>query len=238
MFGDLGGRVAVVTGGTGGMGTGVVEVLAGAGARVVVPWNVHVELEPFRTAMDRAGVLERVDLREVDVTDAASVEAFFQEVRGAEGRMDILVNGVGAFTMASLSDTSRTTWDRMMTLNATTALMCSRAAVAVMGEAGGRIVNVSAMPAVTRGAAGMSAYAASKAAVLSLTESLAKELRSRRITVNAILPTTIDTPGNRAAMPDADRSAWLAPLDIGQVVRFLVSDEGGIVTGAAVTLGR
>ncbi len=238
MFGDLGGKVAVVTGGTGGMGTGVVEVLAAAGARVVVPWYAPPELEPFREAMERAGLLDRVELREVDVTDPGAVDPLFQGVAEELGRVDILVNGVGAFTMAPLSDTTLESWERMMTLNATTAMICSRGAVGFMGEAGGRIVNVSAMPALDRGAAGMSAYAASKAAVLSLTGSLAKELRSRKVTVNAILPTTIDTPGNRAAMPDADRSRWLEPSEIGQVVRFLVSEEGGIVTGAAVTLGR
>lgn len=238
MFGDLGGKVAVVTGGTGGMGTGVVEVLAAAGARVVVPWNAQPELAPFREAMAKAGVGDRVALRQVDVTDPVAVDALFQAVGREEGRLDILVNGVGAFAMAPLTGTDTKTWERMITLNATTALICSRGAVSVMTEAGGRIVNVSAMPAVNRGAAGMSAYAASKAAVLSLTQSLSKELRSRKITVNAILPTTIDTPGNREAMPDADRSQWLAPSEIGQVVRFLVSDQGGIVTGAAVTLGR
>lgn len=238
MYADLGGKVAVVTGGTGGMGTGVVEVLAAAGARVVVPWYAAPEVEPFRAAMERVGLLDRVELRQVDVTDPNAVDSLFHVVVEELGRLHILVNGVGAFTMASLSDTSLESWDRMMTLNATTAMICSRAAVGVMGEAGGRIVNVSAMPALDRGAAGMSAYAASKAAVLSLTGSLAKELRGRRITVNAILPTTIDTPGNRAAMPDADRSRWLGPSEIGQVVRFLVSDEGGIVTGAAVTLDR
>lgn len=238
MFGDLTGKVAVVTGGTGGLGTGVVQVLAGAGARVAVPWAVSSEVEPFREAMARAGVEDRVETREADLVDADAVDAFFRGVVEGVGSLDILVNGVGAFTMASLLDTTTEAWDRMISLNATTVLLCSRAAVAGMGEAGGRILNVSAMPAVTRGAGEMSAYAASKAAVLSLTQSLAKELRDRRITVNAILPTTIDTPGNRAAMPDADRNRWLDPLEIGQVVRFLVSEEGGIVTGAAVTLGR
>ena len=238
MFGNLEGKVAVVTGGTGALGTGVVRILAGAGAHVVVPWWSEEEVGPFQEAMQEGGTAHRVELQRTNVTDAGEVDALFRSVQESRGRLDILVNGVGGFAAAPLEETDLRLWERMISLNATTVLLCSRAAAAAMGEEGGRIVNVSAMPAVNRGAAGMTAYAASKAAVLSLTHSLSKELRSRRITVNAILPTTIDTPANREAMPDADRDSWLAPDGIGAVIRFLVSEEGGIVTGAAITLGR
>jgi len=238
MFGNLEGKVALVTGGTGAMGTGVVRVLALAGAHVVVPWWSKEEVAPFQEAMEEAGTAHRVELQRTNVTDPGQVDALFRSVAEARGRLDILVNGVGGFAAAPLKETDLSLWERMISLNATSSLLCSRAAAPAMGGAGGRIVNVSAMPAVNRGAAGMSAYAASKAAVLSLTHSLSKELGSRRITVNAVLPTTIDTPANREAMPDADRSSWLAPDEIGEVIRFLVSDQGRIVTGAAITLGR
>jgi len=239
-FGNLEGKVAVVTGGTGALGTGVVRVLARARAHVVVPWWSEAEVEPFQAAMQEAGAMPRVTLQRTNVTDAGDVDTLFHRVEESHGRLDILVNGVGGFAAAPLEETDLRLWERMISLNATSTLLCSRAATGAMGvgAGGGRIINVSAMPAVNRGAAGMSAYAASKAAVLSLTQSLSKELRNRGITVNAVLPTTIDTPANREAMPDADQGSWLAPDEIGEVIRFLASEEGGIVTGAAITLGR
>jgi NAD(P)-dependent dehydrogenase (short-subunit alcohol dehydrogenase family) len=125
----------------------------------------------------------------------------------------------------------------MMAMNATSAFLCCKYAAPFLKASGsGRIVNVAAQPALGRGASNMSAYSASKTAVLNLTYSLSQELVRDGITVNAIVPSTIDTPANRASMPDADRSTWLAPEAIAGVIAFLASDAAGIVTGTAVNL--
>jgi len=152
-------------------------------------------------------------------------------------RLGILVNLVGGFAYASLDDTDPATWQKMLAMNATSAFLCCKYAVPHMRAGGfGRIVNVAAAPALGRGAASMSAYSASKSAVLNLTYSLSQELVRDGITVNAIVPSTIDTPANRAAMPQADRSTWLAPADLAGVITFLASEAAGIVTGTAVNL--
>jgi NAD(P)-dependent dehydrogenase (short-subunit alcohol dehydrogenase family) len=150
-----------------------------------------------------------------------------------------LVNLVGGFAMAPVEGTERAAWERMLQLNATSAFLCIRAAVPAMKAArAGRIVNVSSAPALNRGAEKMSAYSAAKAAVLNLTESLAKELAPWAITVNAIVPSVIDTPANRQASPGADRATWLQPAEVAEVIGFLASEAAGIVTGTAVNLSR
>lgn len=234
---SLDGRVAVVTGGTGALGREVVAGLTEAGARVVVPWRSSEGVEALSDLL--GGEMTRVGLLESDLSEPGDVARLFQVVREEEGRLDALCNLAGGFVYASLEDTDAGTWHRMMDMNATTAFLCSRHAVPLLRESGGgRIVNVASVPAVERGAANMSAYAASKAAVLSLTHSLSAELVDEGITVNAILPSVIDTPQNRAAMPDADTSTWLDPAEIARVVRFLLSQDAAIVTGAAVTLSK
>jgi NAD(P)-dependent dehydrogenase (short-subunit alcohol dehydrogenase family) len=124
------------------------------------------------------------------------------------------------------------TWDRLFALNVKTALNASKAALPYLLESGaGRIVNVGAMAALKSGA-GMGAYAASKAGVHRLTESMAEELKDRGVTVNAVLPSIIDTPANRAQMPEADFDRWVAPADLAAVILFLASREAKAVTGA------
>ena len=180
-------------------------------------------------------------------------------VHQLEGRVALVTGGTGAlgrsvvrrltpryprlscrgFTAAPVQDTVPPAWDQMLAVNATSVFLCCRAAVPLLRvSGGGRIVNVAARPALERGAANMSAYAASKAAVLSLSYSLAKELARDRITVNTIVPSIIDTAANRAAMPRGDQNTWLKPDEIAEVVAFLVSDAAGIVTGSAVNLSR
>ena len=239
MGGRLDGQVAIVTGGTGGLGRHVVPALLEDGAAVHVPWVDGGELEEVRPELEAASESHGGTLRfhSCDATDPAGVEALVEAVGREAAPPRILCNLVGGFALHSLQETTPTTWDRMMGLNARSAFLASRAVAPGMADAGGgRIVNVAAHPAVERGQALLSAYSASKAAVLNLTESLSKELVDRAITVNAVLPSIIDTAGNRAAMPEADRSAWLPPEEIAGVIRFLVGPEARIVTGAAVTL--
>lgn len=232
---SLEGRVAILTGGTGALGRTVTRHFAGAGARVHVPWIVPEEVETFRSEL--GDLASGVTLHRTDLTDPGEVEALVRACVEREGRLDILANLAGGFVYAPIEETSPETWQRMLEMNATTCFLCCRAAAPAMRRQGrGRIINVSARPAVLRGAAGMSAYAASKAAVLKLTQSLAEELAPDGITVNAIVPSIIDTPANRAAMPDADRSRWLPPEEIARVIAFLASDDARTVTGAAVTL--
>ena len=230
-------RVAVVTGGTGALGRAVVRRLLAAGARVHTTWRTEAEVGELQHYLGReAG---KVALHEVDLTREKRVREIFDGIVQEGGRLDILCNIAGGFAMAALEETKLELWERMLALNATTAFVACRAAARHMRDRHyGRMVNVSAAPALERGAPRMSAYAASKAAVLNLTYSLARELGPAGITVNAIVPSILDTPQNRDAMPDADRSGWLSPDEVAEVAGFLVSDAAAIVTGTAVSLDR
>jgi len=226
--------VVLVTGGSGGLGRGVVEVLVDAGARVHVPVRAD-DPEPLgrRARPGNPTLHTGVDLARED-----AVERLFEAIRDAEDRSpEAVVNLAGGFSMAPIEKTDAEEWDRLWQINATTAFLVSRAAFPEMkSRRNGRIVNVSAMPAIERGRSGLSAYGAAKAAVLNLTRTLAKEGGDHGITVNAILPSIIDTPGNREAMPDAETSRWLDPVEIGKVVRFLISDDAKLINGAAIPL--
>lgn len=231
----LAGKVAVVTGGTGALGRAVVKRLLAEGAQLHVPWVV--EREAAEAQAELGAGAGKVALYETDVTDETAVAKLFETVAAKAGGVDILANIVGGFAFAALADTSPDTWRRMLDMNATSCFLCCRAAAPQMKQrGGGRIVNVAARPAVVHGGAMMSAYTASKAAVLAFTQALADELVKDRIGVNAIVPSIIDTPANRQAMPGADASAWLPPGEIAGVVAYLASPEARIVTGAAVTL--
>jgi NAD(P)-dependent dehydrogenase (short-subunit alcohol dehydrogenase family) len=151
------------------------------------------------------------------------------------GRIDVLCNLAGGFRMGdAVHDTPAATWDFLFDLNARTVLHMAQAVVPHMIErGGGKVVNVGAF-AAQKGAAQMGAYIASKSAVIRLTEAMAAELRELNINVNCVLPTVIDTPENRAAMPDADPAHWVAPRDLASVIAFLASDAARAVHGAAL----
>ena len=154
------------------------------------------------------------------------------------GRVDVLCNIAGAFRMGKpLHETTDEDWDFLFDANAKTVLKMSRAVVpSMIRNGGGKIVNVGAYAAL-KGAAQMGAYVASKSAVIRLTETMAAELREKNINVNCVLPTIIDTPENRKAMPDADRSNWVAPADLANVIVFLASPAARAIHGAAITVG-
>ncbi len=235
--GALTGRVTLVTGGSGGLGRGVVKVLLEAGARLHVPIYSDDEI-PALEAFLGDGFSALHLHSDIDLTDEADVTALFDAIREAEGDgPEAVVNLAGGFVMSPVDETDPGAWERMWRMNATTAFLVSRAAFPGMKARGrGRIVNVSALPALNRGQSGLSAYGAAKAAVLNLTHTLSLEGVEHGITVNAVLPSIIDTPGNRKAMPDADRAGWLDPVEIGRVIRSLLSDEAQIVNGAAIPL--
>ena len=228
-------EVAVVTGGTGALGRWVVKRFLEDGRVVYVPWIAEGEVGQLESFL---GPLARnVVLAEANLIEPAGVERYFARVESERGRLDVLCNLAGGFKAAPLTETDPSAWDHLLQMNATSAFLCCRAAVPLMQRGGrGRIVNVGALPALERGASEMSAYTASKSAVLGLTYALARELRPALITVNAIVPEILDTPANRSAMPKADTSKWVRPEDAAKVIAFLASEDAGVVTGSVLVL--
>ncbi len=229
------GQVAIVTGGTGALGQAITGTLLDAGATVAIPYAVPEE----RAALEARLVPElraRLHPAPADVTDEGAFGKFVQAVRERHGRVDALVNGVGGFTGGDLVSTPLSEWERLMALNLTSTVIGCRAVLPAMIAAGrGRIVSI-ASRAVIPPQGGFIAYTVSKAAVITLTQALAQEVKGHGVTVNAVLPSTMDTPANRRAMPDADRSGWVSTQDVARVVVFLISDGAAAVTGAAVTV--
>jgi len=170
----------------------------------------------------------------VDLTSAEEARKAMAEIKAKLGRIDALINIAGGFRSETIESGDIATWDLLYAINVKTTFNASKAALPYLLQSGaGRIVNVGANAAI-KAAAGMGAYAASKAGVLRLTESLADELKNKGVTVNAVMPSIIDTPANRADMPDAKFDKWVAPLDLAAVILFLASDEAKAVTGALV----
>jgi NAD(P)-dependent dehydrogenase (short-subunit alcohol dehydrogenase family) len=230
----LSGKVAIVTGGAGGLGAAVVKALLDSGAAVVVPHRLAGELDALRQrlGLDPAAPLHGHPL---DLTDEQAVAAAYQQHAADLGGLDMLVNVAGGFDGGTpVHETSWAVWQQQLDLNLKTAVLSSAAAAPLLiARGGGAIVNVSSRTATQPGA-GLAAYAASKRAVLQLTEAMAAELLSQNVTVNAILPSTIDTPANRKASPNADFSRWVTPEAIARVVLFLVGPDARIISGAHV----
>jgi NAD(P)-dependent dehydrogenase (short-subunit alcohol dehydrogenase family) len=230
-----GGRVVIVTGGTGALGQAVALRLLADGAAVAVPWIVAGEEQRLVARVDAA---ERARLltAPADVTDAAAMEAFVERVRAWRPRLDGLVTAVGGFAGGSLLETDRATWDHMLALNLTSVFTAARAVVPAMVAARrGRIVTVASRAVVPPGP-GFLAYTVAKAGVVAFTQALAAEVRDAGVTVNAVLPSTMDTPANRAAMPGAVPRPWVPVESVAAAIAFLLSDAAAHVTGALVTL--
>jgi NAD(P)-dependent dehydrogenase (short-subunit alcohol dehydrogenase family) len=216
------GKVIVVTGALGALGKVVAEVALARGARVA---GVDYGTSQIAATPDR------IEFGGVDLSDAAQAKKAIDAVASHFGRLDALVNIAGGFAYETVAEGDPKTWQRMYALNVLTALNTSRSAVPhLAASASARIVNVGAMGAL-QASSGMGAYAASKAGVHRLTEALAAEWKGK-ITVNAVLPSTIDTPANRASMPKADFGKWVTPQELADVILFLVSDAASAVTGA------
>lgn len=230
----LSGKVAVVTGGAGALGGAVVQALLDAGATVVVPFHKPGELDTLR---ERLALPPDAPLsgEPVDLTDEAAVTAFFAGVAASPGGPDLLVNLAGGFGGGKpVHEGSWSIWQQQLDLNLKTAVLaCAAATPHMITRGGGTIINVGTRTA-TQPAARFAAYAAAKRAVLQLTEALAAELRDHAITANAILPSMIDTPANRAGMPNADHSTWVAPEQIARVILFLAGPDARIISGAHI----
>jgi NAD(P)-dependent dehydrogenase (short-subunit alcohol dehydrogenase family) len=216
------GKVIVVTGALGALGRVVTDLALARGARVASVDHAPTQVPATSNQLELGGV---------DLTDAAAARKAIDHAAAHFGRLDALVNIAGGFAWETVAEGDPKTWQRMYALNVTTTLNASRAAIPHLLLSGaGRIINVGALGAVQAGS-GMGAYAASKAGVHRLTEALAAEYKGR-ITVNAVLPSIIDTSANRADMPKADFTKWVKPKELADVILFLASDAASAVTGA------
>ena len=226
---ELTGKVAIVTGAAGNLGRAVCQTLAARGASIALLGRHAEALEAARSGLGASAAFA------VDLVDPRGLEQTVAAVRARFGRIDILANIAGGFTMGPpLHQTSDQDWDRMMDLNARSVFNACRAVIPhLLAAGGGRIVNIAARAAL-KGQGHMAPYCAAKAVVVRLTESLADEHRDAGINVNCILPGTLDTPENRAAMPDADHGRWVGTDALADVVLFLVSDASRAISGAAI----
>ncbi|MGE5780821.1 MAG: SDR family NAD(P)-dependent oxidoreductase [Hyphomicrobiales bacterium] len=222
-------RHVVVTGGTGALGTATVGALIEAGAVCHVPYIDRAEADRF--AFRSHAKVELI--ADIDLAQEAAVARLY----GSVPRLWASIHLVGGFAMAPVAETTKSDLMKQVEMNFVTAFLCCRGAVKTMtaAGAGGRIVNVATRPALEwRAGAGMAAYTASKAAVAALTVALAEEVVKAGILVNAIAPSTMDTPANRQSMPKADHAAWAKVEEVAATILFLASPENRVTRGAVV----
>ena len=221
-------RIAVVTGAFGILGEAVCAALLANGDRVA-----RVDY-----AQPRAALAGCVDFGGVDLADVDCANQTIDAIVETMGPPDILVNVAGGFTWETLADSTMESWSRMFSMNAMTCLNMTKAALPQLrNRPNARIINIGSMSA-TSAAAGMATYAASKTAVHKITEALAAELADTYCTVNAVLPNVIDTPTNRADMPDADFSKFVQPAAIADLILFLASPASRGISGALIPVSR
>lgn len=224
----MSGRVIAVTGAFGALGQAVARAAAASGASVVA-------VDAGATAPpDYLDPAQHEIAAGTNLLDAAVTKAAMDKAAARFGRVDALINIAGGFRWEPIAEGAPETWDQMYAINVKTALNAVHAALPHLIASGvGRIVNIGANGALKSGA-GMGPYAASKAGVHRLTESLAEELKAKNVTVNAVLPSIIDTPVNRKDMPDADFTKWVSPQALAAVILFLASEAGAPITGALI----
>jgi len=221
---NMDGRIIAITGASGALGKVVAETALSRGAQIAAIDHAPSTLPASAT---------QIELGSVDLTDAAQATHAINLAATHFGRLDALINIAGGFAYETVQDGDGGTWQRLYALNVLTALNASRAAIPHLSATGaGRIINMGAMGALQANA-GMGPYAASKAALHRLTEALAAEWKGK-VTVNAVLPSTIDTAANRASMKDADFSKWVRPTELAEVILFLASDAASGITGALI----
>lgn len=227
------GKLALVAGGTGGLGRAVSLAFLEEGAKVVVTYRNQKEWDDLQ---GRSGAsISSLAGHALDVTDTTAVEQFIPKVVAEYGHLDVVVNTVGAYAGGvKLWEIDPGVFDRMLALNLRSGYAIFRAVIpAMLKQKRGAIISVASKAAFDH-AAGASAYAASKAAVVALVDSLAADLKGTNVRVNSVLPSIIDTEANRKAMPNADFTQWPKPEDIARVILFLCSDDAQLIHGAAV----
>lgn len=228
---DFTGKTVIVTGGSGAIGSVVARRFVEAGGRVVIADRVPPRGEEVGALGDRAKALS---YRETDVLNEGSVRGLFEEA-AAQGGPHVLVNVAGGFRFGpSVEEMEEADWDDLLQLNLKSAFLTIKTALPYMKRQGyGRIVSVAARSGL-KGDPMVAHYSVSKGGVILLTQTVAEEVKEYDITVNAVLPSIVNTPANRAAMPDADASRWVQPDDLASVMLFLASEEARAVSGAAV----
>jgi NAD(P)-dependent dehydrogenase (short-subunit alcohol dehydrogenase family) len=222
-------RTALITGGTGGLGTAVVERFLADGWRVVVPWIAEKELE-------RLPARDGLELVRADLFEPASVASAVESAAGETGApLGALVNLVGGFSAPGrVHETPIEEFETQFRLNLRPAYLCAQACLPHLIDAGGGAIVCVSTRAAVRPFSGAAGYIASKRAVIAFVEALAVEYRDDLVRANAVLPSVIDTPGNRASQPDADTTKWVSPERIAGVIAFLCSDDAEPTSGAAV----
>lgn len=230
---DFSKDVIVVSGAAGNLGSAVVKAFLAQNGIVCALDHRHGRLKDLFADLPGKGKLHIFE--DVDVTDRKAMKDLAGRIRTEVGPVSVLVNTVGGFTMGErVHEISPETWQRMMSINVHSFLNTSAAFVPdMLVEARGKVVSIASKAALSGGAQ-TGSYAAAKGALLRLTESLAAELKSHNIQVNSVLPSTIDTPENREAMPNSDFSKWVTPEQIADVIVFLSSSQSSGVTGAAI----
>jgi NAD(P)-dependent dehydrogenase (short-subunit alcohol dehydrogenase family) len=224
---DLTDKVVAITGAFGSLGTAVARAVETAGGRLAL-------LDQAGTAP--TGFTDPLLLGEVDLSSPEAAHAAFATIVQRFGRLYALVNVAGAFRWETVEAGTVDTWDLLYRVNLRTAVNTSHAALPyLLQQRESRIVNVGA-GAAARAAAGMGAYAASKSGVARLTEALSEECKDRGLTVNAVLPSIIDTPANRADMPQADFARWVSPHQVAELIVFLLSRGAAAITGASIPI--
>jgi NAD(P)-dependent dehydrogenase (short-subunit alcohol dehydrogenase family) len=222
-------RSVVVTGGFGVLGQAVAEAFAKAGDKVARIDFVATAHTPLAGALDVGGV---------DLTDAAATAGALDKIAAAHGGIDVLVNVAGGFTWETLEDGDIATWSKMHAMNVISNATITKLALSRLKmSSSGRVISIGAGAAQKAGM-GMGSYAASKSGVHRLTEALAEELAGTSVTVNAVMPSIIDTPTNRVDMPDADTSQWVKPAAVAEVILFLASPAARSISGALIPVSR
>ena len=221
----LEGKVALIAGGSGALGEKVALGFAQAGARVII-----VDRDtPSVQAKGRLAI-------KADVTNEAEVQTLVSEVVREAGRIDVLINLVGGFATGRVAETDAALWQRMLAMNLTAGFMLSKAVLPHMLERrAGRILHVAARAAVEP-FPGAAAYIVSKSGLVALIRALSLEVAGTGVTTNGVLPSTMDTPANRASMPDADPTKWVKPESVAKLLIFLSSDDANQINGALIPL--
>jgi len=222
----LDGKVVLVAGGSGALGQAVAPACVATGAQVITVGR-HLPSMQIKGIVAMTG----------DVTDEADTRRLVTDVIQKAGRLDVLINMVGGFAEGRVQDTDITVWQRMLTMNLTSGFLLSRAVLPAMRQQrAGRILHIAAKAAIEP-FPGAAAYIVAKSGLVALIRTLALEVAGSGVTVNGVLPSTIDTPTNRKSMPDADASKWVKPESIVKLLVFLASDEASQINGALIPVG-